>query len=400
MNLNRIVFVHAYSLHYHIPRLQALSEECQKRGIDLINIEITNLNQAYELFYESRSTHFKNITLFPGQKFETLDWGRVWISLKTVLSELRPDVIFLYGYANSGFRRLKMWAKENSIATVLISDSNAYDKKRNLIFEFLKSLFVSQFEGAFVGGTDSRKYLQRLRMPSERIVEGYDVVDNHIYVKGAMQARDNLSRVKKKWNLPNDYFLFVGRLIEEKNLPRLLQAFNLYSNSLAGKSIPWSLVLCGSGPEQEKLRQMIDNFPGCCKERISIYGHIHPVELIDFYACASCLILPSVSETWGLVVNEAMACSLPVMVSTRVGCAADLVEHQINGWLFNPYKINELAQLMLFVSGTGLDKRAEMGLAGYERISKWDLDRFTNGSLEISRMALENMHRERKNDSF
>jgi glycosyltransferase involved in cell wall biosynthesis len=397
MELKKIVFIHAYLLHYHYPRLQALSEECQKKGIEFINIEITNLNQAYELFFEDRNKEFINITLFPGQKLETLDWNQVWISLRTKLIELEPNVIFLYGYANPGFRRLKFWAEKNNVATVLISDSNVYDKRRNFIFEFLKSLFVSRFDGAFVGGTDSCKYLQKLGISPHRIVVGYDVIDNGFYLREAKKVRENPSSAREKWNLSSDYFLFVGRLIEEKNLWRLLEAYNLYFNSLYDRSVLWNLVLCGSGPEEGKLRQKIGNISSQCGEKISIYGHINHSELINFYACANCLILPSISETWGLVVNEALACSLPVIVSNRVGCAADLVKNCINGWLFDPFNIEEMAHLMVLVSESEISKRNEMGLAGYQRISEWDVERFSRGALEIAEIAIEHKNHARKN---
>jgi glycosyltransferase involved in cell wall biosynthesis len=389
MELKRIVIVHAYLLHYHYPRLKALSEECKKLGIDFLNIEMTNLNQTYRSYYEERAKEFKNITLFQGQELDKLDQKQVWISLRRILDEQKPDVIFLYGYTMPCAFQLKFWAEKKKIATVLISDSNEYDKKRRWLFEFLKSLFVSRFDGAFVGGTDAGKYIQTLGIPAQRITVGYDVVDNQSYADKAKELIQNTEQVRTQWDLPTNYFLFVGRLVGEKNLPRLLKAYDQYINLVKSDGEPWDLVLCGGGPEEERLRHDMSMLSERAQKYIKIYGQIHHSDLVNFYACANCLILPSISETWGLVVNEAMACSLPVLVSNKVGCAVDLVREGSNGWLFDPFEINEMTRLMIKVSELDLSTRHEMGLSGYRIISEWDLGRFTAGALEISKIVYE-----------
>src|SRR5207247_1792609 len=78
-------------------------------------------------------------------------------------------------------------------------------------------------------------------------------------------------------------------------------------------------------------------------------------ELPLYYARAKCFVLPSISEPWGLVVNEAMASSLPVLVSNRCGCAMDLVRHGRNGFVFNPLNVRSLANLFVEVSSGGLN---------------------------------------------
>jgi 1,2-diacylglycerol 3-alpha-glucosyltransferase len=386
--MERIVFIHPFLLHYHLPRVQALTEECHKAGISFYNIQLAGYTDPYRSFFENVERKQNNITLFPEQSLESIPKNEVWSCLKKKLEELRPDVVFIYGYSLGTMRRIRYWAEGNEIAIVLISDSNEFDRRRYRIFEFLKSLFVSRVNAAFVGGTSSSLYLQKLGVPKERIVFGYDVIDSESFCQQAKEGRKNPAQVLKKWNLPENYFLYVGRIIAEKNIWRLLDAYQEYAKFIGEESLPWSLVMCGSGPEEDKLRRYIDNTCGQFGGSILFYGLVKQPDLIDFYACASCFVLPSISESWGLVINEAMACGLPVLASTKVGCAADLVQDGVTGWLFDPYDIHALARLMVDVHRLDHSARIEMGARAERLISEWGLERFSQGALESAQIAL------------
>jgi len=101
-------------------------------------------------------------------------------------------------------------------------------------------------------------------------------------------------------------------------------------------------------------------------------------ELPAYYANAGAFIHASTTEQWGLVVNEAMASGLPVLVSNRCGCAMDLVKEDLNGWTFDPNDLTQLAQFMVKMS-TDEERRLEMGRASPGIISEWDTNRFFSG---------------------
>jgi 1,2-diacylglycerol 3-alpha-glucosyltransferase len=100
-------------------------------------------------------------------------------------------------------------------------------------------------------------------------------------------------------------------------------------------------------------------------------------ELPVYYGLASAFVHASTSEPWGLVVNEAMASGLPVLVSNQCGCAPDLVREDRNGFTFDPCSVQQLTELMLrFLDNKSLN--TTMGNESFKIISDWDLSRFSN----------------------
>ncbi len=388
MDTKKIVFLYPFLLHYHLPQINLLNQECQESGFLLHNIVLTQYYEGYHQFIEKEVDSAVHLIKFlcPSDGKNSIDSS--WLTLKNNLNELQPDVLFIYGYSERIFRRVFFWAKARKIATVLVSDSNFFDKRRNLFLEFMKKIIVSRFDAAFVAGTSASLYVQALGIPPERIVQGFDAVDNSFFSARALEKRGIISEIRQKWNLPKKYFLFVGRFIKEKNLLRLLEAYQRYLERNYGKARRWSLVLCGSGPEENPVNNFIQSLPNEVQCYISLYGLIKQPEIIDFYTCAACFILPSVSETWGLVVNEAMSCGLPVLVSKKAGCAVDLVVENCNGWCFDPYNVEELANLMDHISKLEDSERIRMGLNGINLISNWGLDKFSRGVLECAEIAI------------
>ncbi len=180
-------------------------------------------------------------------------------------------------------------------------------------------------------------------------------MDNHFFRAGTHEAGRRVTQETGLCPLPS--FLYVGRLAEEKNVFGLLQSWLAYRQSGG----TWPLVLVGGGPEAELLRNTAAEsgfgayvtFPGLKNSR----------ELLPFYAAAGCFVLPSTREPWGLVVNEAMAAGLPVLVSDRCGCAPDLVADAENGFLFHPMDLTRLTHLLHQVEELPAKVRKEMGAA-------------------------------------
>jgi glycosyltransferase involved in cell wall biosynthesis len=297
----------------------------------------------------------------------------------------------------------------------------------------MKRRILKLCSATLAGGIPHADYLRKLGVPSDRTFLGYDAVDNDYFAQGAKEVRGQPGEVepglhgpreagsREKYGLPERYFLASARFIEKKNLPRLLQAYARY-RTLAGSGesrergaesgerksvvrvkpqggnaasggpvvrsplVPWSLVLLGDGP----LRPSILNLRSSLGLDTCVHlpGFIQYPDLPIYYGLASAFIHASTTEQWGLVVNEAMASGLPVLVSNRCGCVQDLVKEGVNGFTFDPYNVEELAQLMVRAWSTEPRAWSKMGDASREIISNWGPERFASGLQQAVECAL------------
>jgi glycosyltransferase involved in cell wall biosynthesis len=213
-------------------------------------------------------------------------------------------------------------------------------------------------------------------MLPEQILDGYDVVDNSYFWNESQKARHNPAAYRRLAGLetPGPFFLASARFIKRKNLDGLLRAYGTYRERRAGRNA-WRLVILGDGAERQGLERIIDD-EGL--DGVSMPGFRQIDELPAYYGLAGAFIHPPLQEQWGLVVNEAMASGLPVLVSDRCGCAPDLVREGENGFTFDPEDSGALAMLMDHVSSRQVDL-AEMGRSARSHISLWGPERFAEG---------------------
>jgi 1,2-diacylglycerol 3-alpha-glucosyltransferase len=293
-------------------------------------------------------------TLMPDSSWHEANKFALAAKLWRSLSRFDPEVVLIPGYYTLPAVAAALWARIHGRKSVLMTESTEGDRKRNWWREALKgSLLRVLFNWAIAGGKSHLRYLKKLGFPDRRIGQFYDVVDNRYLKETVNGLRLESARIT---GLPLRYFLYVGRLSEEKNVGRLLTEWITYRN---GGGI-WPLVIVGAGPETEALRTSALSSPYF--EDVHFAGHRSFRELPAFYAFAGCFVLPSTREPWGLVVNEAMASGLPVLVSNRCGCAEDLVDTGQNGFTFDPFEEGELATLLARMESLELSAWNEMSL--------------------------------------
>ncbi len=285
-----------------------------------------------------------------------------------LLNCYHPEAVVLIGYNDFSQWVASWWAKKHQAARILHADSWWGDRPRTWYKEFIKKhLFVRPvFDAAFVPGIRGFEYIKSLGIPGEAIWKGLYVVDNDHFLRGALEARQQPQKYRTLHGLPENYFLVASRLSPEKNLERLFQSFSQYRN----QGGTWSLVVVGTGPQAEPLRTIASSLAA---SSIVFAGWQQYEALPAFYGLAKCFILPSLSEPWGLVVNEAMAAGLPVLVSNRCGCQYDLCKRGINGLDFGPLNVGELAQLMGLMASGNLNLE-DMGMASQRIIAKYSLE--------------------------
>ncbi|GAC1355888.1 MAG: glycosyltransferase family 4 protein [Acidobacteriaceae bacterium] len=284
------------------------------------------------------------------------------------LNHLDPDVLLIPGYYTLPALAAALWARVHQRNSILMTESTADDHQRVAWREAAKSLLIrTLFHSAVTGGRAHERYLRQLGFPADRIGHFYDVVDNQTIA-------DQVSLLRRQppadLNLPSSYFLYVGRLAPEKNVRALVEAWLAYRAS--GGS--WSLVLVGDGPEAPSLRALAQASPFA--QDLHFAGHKGSRDLAPFYAFAGCFVLPSSREPWGLVVNEAMAAGLPVLVSNRCGCAEDLVQPGVNGLTFDPAIEGQLLSCLQQISSAPAEALRSMRRASATRIAQYSPSNF------------------------
>ena len=315
-------------------------------------------------------------TLMPGSSWSEAGQLRLALKVWQYLGRLDPDAVLVPGYYTLPALAAALWARLHQRTSILMTESTADDHARVPWKESAKSLLIpTLFDSAITGGRAHRRYLDQLGFSSHRIARFYDVVDNSSLAAETAALR---LRPPQELALPRPYFLYVGRLAAEKNVGGLVAAWIAYRESGG----TWPLVLVGDGPEAASLRTLVGASRFADDGHFA--GHRSSHELPLFYAFAGCFVLPSTREPWGLVVNEAMAAGLPVIVSTRCGCAEDLVEPSGNGFVFDPADPAQLAARLHAVSGLTPEHLDAMGRRSSELIGPYSLQNF---GLEVARLT-------------
>ncbi len=346
---------------YHVARFRGLNQVPSLAG-KVAGIELVSGVGVHPglRFREDLPENLSIETLLPGVSWAGANKFGLARRLWQRLNALGPRVVLVPGYYTLPGIAAALWARLHGRASVLMTESTAFDHKRRLLRELFKRIVVRLlFNWAVTGGRAHVRYLDQLGFPKNRIAGCYDVVDNE-----SIQAGTALYRQRAAHTVPQrPWFLFVGRLAEEKNVERLLRSWLAYRE--AGGQ--WPLVLAGDGPCGESLRAIAAaspfagevRFPGLCSAK----------ELLPFYAGAGCFVLPSTREPWGLVVNEAMAADLPVLVSHRCGCREDLLAEGENGYSFDPNDGAALTGLLHTIEQLPPERRGLMGLRSSEIIA-------------------------------
>lgn len=363
---------------YHLSRFQALCDHPKLQG-SVAGLEMvggTGVHTGLK-FREEIPASMPVATVFPEG-----DWGRInkWKLASAIwnhLNQLNPSTVLVPGYYNLPALAAALWGKAKGRRTVLMTESTEADHLRVRWKELLKQILIrSFFDWAIAGGIAHRRYLERLGFPAERIARFYDIVDNHFF-RSRAQA-DRLRYRAHDFGLPDHFFLFVGRLAEEKNVEGLLTAYLNYRRS-GGKK---SLVFVGGGPLEARLRQIASE--SAFSSDIYFEGLKNSKELSPYYAFADFFVLPSTREPWGLVVNEAMAAGLPVLISKACGCAEDLVIEGENGFLFDPANLQELTDQFHAVENLHSGELRRMGRRSSEIISRYSPEAWAD---EVARVA-------------
>jgi 1,2-diacylglycerol 3-alpha-glucosyltransferase len=356
---------------YHCARVRAVAAKVSAVGIEVVRKDST---YQWDVIHDPQG--FRRVTLFPELEGNQPSLRELRRRLYSCLEKEHPRAVAIPGWSAPYALLALNWCLQRAVPAVLMSESAVLDKRRISLAERVKGRLLRLYSSALVGGSRHAQYLDELGFPRSAMFTGYDVVDNAHFAQFESGSEGGLGA--------GHSFLACCRFVPVKNLPRLLQAYARYRQAAGSRA--WGLVLAGDGPEREKLSRLMTALD--LNGLVRIPGFVQYDDLRGLYARAGAFILPSVSEPWGLVVNEAMAAGLPVLVSNRCGCAPDLVEEGRNGFTFDPYDIEGLARLMVRMSTMSDAERAAMGQASREIISRWTPETFATNLVKAVEAAL------------
>lgn len=359
----RLVIVTEIISPYRIPLFNALA---QHPDVDLHVIFLgetdPNLRQ-WQVYKEEIKFSFQVLPSWRrriGRYNALLNFG-----MAMALKRSAPEVILCGGYSYVASWQALLWARRDHVPFLLWSESNLQDFRRShALTEFLKKQFLGRCSGFVVPGRSALQYVLAHGAQENSIFIAPNGVDNELFARAAERARRDDPALRKELALPNRYFLFVGRLIREKGVFELLAAYASLGKELRQGM---GLVFVGDGNARPQLQEIAASVSA---GTIRFTGFAQREQLGAYYGLADVLVLPTYTDTWGMVVNEAMACGLPVIVSRAAGCVADLVRENWNGLLVPPRDVPGLASAMkLFAESSSL--RTTMGVHSAEHIRNY-----------------------------
>ncbi len=304
----------------------------------------------------------KDYTVLPKENFKKIS------VIKNIFLTKKYSCVHLAGWG-----RLFLWlvffiSKLKRIPVTIESDTTFHYTKP-LWTRGIKKLFYpllfSWVDFFFPGGTRQRQYLEYYGVPPEKLIPVQMTVDTVGMRRYAITLNDvDKLQIRERYGIKKDdvLFLYVGRLEPRKGIKNLISAFNQVKCHSA------TLLLVGEGTLQSHIESAQRlNTRICCSGRLSGHG------LIEVYFAADVFVLPSYLEPWGLVVNEAMAVGLPVIVSDRVGCVDDLIDHHENGLIVSAEEVAELKNAMEYMISDPV-KRKMMASNSVKKIADWTLE--------------------------
>ena len=341
----RVLLLHNIMAPYRFPLFRALASQ---PGIDLTvwfmspsarnrrwsAHEAEPVGFRYEVLPRVELSYFTR-DLFAYIINFTFPWAYTRGRYDVLISAGWLDFATQAGFALSKLlnRRFVLWSE---------STSNEPSWRRSVAQPLVKTM-VSGADACIAVGTRSRQYLRALGAREGDLFTAFSTVDVALFRRASAAARPAREQRKAALGIRRGrVLLYCGQFIERKGLRTLVDAYAIVKQQYADVA----LVLVGYGPLRADLERAVE-------ERglsdVHVLGHVGVDAMPALYALGDIFVLPSTEETWGLVVNEAMACGLPVIVSDRVGSAPDLVREGRNGFVVPAGDADSLAQRALQV---------------------------------------------------
>jgi glycosyltransferase involved in cell wall biosynthesis len=275
----------------------------------------------------------------PGRRFDAGSFSGADVgSIDDALAATEPDVVVVPGWHSRFYLRGIAACRRRKIPVLYRGDSNLLSGPagiKRLVWPLRTRAALRLFDGYLSVGTRSREYLRHFNIPEPLIFDSPHAVDNASFAAAA--ARVERADARRELGAGDDDFLllFAGKFIDVKRPMDVIAAAARLGDRVV-------VAMAGSGPLMAETREAA----GRLGVRATWCGFLNQGAMPRALAAADCVALPSQSETWGLIVNEALAVGTPCVVSDRVGCAPDLIRDDISGAVHAVGDIDSLSRAL------------------------------------------------------
>ena len=290
--------------------------------------------------------------------------GIVNPTLNKEIKDYNPDAILVYGWAwHSHLKAMRFF--KGKIPVYFRGDSTLLNNQQKLK-AFFRSVFLKwayrNIDVAFCVGTANKAYFEKYGLKKSQLIVAPHAIDNKRF---ALIRNEEAEKLRKELGIKNDeiLILFAGKLEPVKNPALLLDAFKSI------KKVNIHLLFVGNGILEENLKSKSKDL-----KNVHFMNFQNQSKMPAIYQACDLFCLPSVSETWGLAVNEAMASGKAVLVSTQVGCSTELVKLGVNGEIFKSGDLNELVRKLKELT-KNKKNLIRMGLAAQRLIQDWSFEK-------------------------
>jgi len=307
------------------------------------------------------SDHFKGI-VNPGliEKIEAYD----------------PDAILIFGWSFQSHLKVMRYFKGKK-QILFRGDSTLLDESKGLSFKkIIRNIFLTWVyhfvDKVLYVGTANKKYFLKYGLENKQLIFAPHAIDNDRFSQASAINKETVKKYKEEIKIPENtiVFVFAGKLEPKKNPQILIDAF------IKLNDVKTHLVLVGNGVLEDQLKMEVACQIESLKSRIHFLPFQNQTSMPVIYCMADVFCLPSrgPGETWGLAVNEAMACGLPILISDKCGCAIDLVANGENGYIFNAENEYDLLDKLKLFSSISNVELSKMGDCSRKKIEKFSFE--------------------------
>ena len=355
---------------YRIPPFNYLAED---EDIDLTVFFFAETESRRSWLVEKQKIQFNYQVLWGLQLGKSYQSAPVFLNPDVIyqLWKQQPDVIICGGWHHFTHWLAFVYARMTKTPLQIWSESTLKDERSSSnIKHKLKAWIVNQADGYIVPGNAQKNYLVNLKAREDRIYIASNAVDSDFFTSQAQYYRQQKAVWKEKLGINGCVILYVGRLIDEKGIPELLEAFTKLSGN---KQV--TLVIVGNGSQATEYHSYTQQLK---LDNVVFAGFQTQSALPQYYGIADIFVFPTKSDPWGLVLNEAMAAGLPIVCSDAAGAAPDLVVNGKNGYLVPVGDVEKLSEaLQILVEDESL--REKMGLHSSEIIADYTPQKMAQG---------------------